>query len=276
MGARSEAIRKLGKEDDYIGLSALNKEREVAQNSYNTAINSLQNEYNNLLSSIANSRENNLRDFNKGRSTVRENAFMSTRSDLSDLASRGLSGGISQLSKLGNRMETGRQYSDLANTYYNTNNELDTAQKQGTDTYNINREVANNTLQSQLANIGTREAEARNAYRQAVATLAETIQARIDANKAAQDALDYQKEKDAFDKDAAIKSDLTEYAKTHSFTDTKKYAKSLYFGDKSDSYVDDYIGNLPITLYSKGTTKTSSSPRLSDAISLLFNGLFRR
>lgn len=198
MGAKSQAMKTLGSEDDYIGLSALNKEREVAQSKYNTTLNSLQNEYNNLLTDIMNKRQSNLKDFNKGRSTVRENAFMATRSDLSDLASRGLVGGIAQLSKLGNRMETGRQYSDLANTYYNTINELDTSEKRGTDTYNLNLDIAKNDLQSALASIGTREANARNAYKQAVASLAEQIKTRAaaqaqakaisDANKLAEKA----------------------------------------------------------------------------------------
>lgn len=175
---RQEAINSLGKEDDYINLKGLNKERQIANNKYNTQIESLKTEYNNLLEDILNKRTANTKDFNKGRSTVRENSFMATRNDLSNLATRGLSGGIAQLNKLGNRMETGRQYSDLANTYYNTVNALDTAQKQGTDTYNLNLTSAKNDLDSILADIAGREADRRNAYKTALANLMETIRNR--------------------------------------------------------------------------------------------------
>lgn len=193
--AKREAMNRLGSEDDYIGLSSFNKEREAAQKSYDTSINSLQNEYNNMLKTMANNRASTQKDFSKGRASVRENSFMNTRNDLADLASRGISGGgLQQLSKLGNRMETGRQYSDLANTYYNTMNEISDTERQGTDSYNINREIASNDLATQLAGIGTREANARNAYRQAVANLAEQIQARRDAAAAASAQLRLQKE----------------------------------------------------------------------------------
>lgn len=175
---RQEAINSLGREDDYINLKGLNKERQIANNKYNTQIESLKTEYNNLLEDILNKRTANTKDFNKGRSTVRENSFMATRNDLSNLATRGLSGGIAQLNKLGNRMETGRQYSDLANTYYNTVNALDTAQKQGTDTYNLNLTSAKNDLDSILADIAGREADRRNAYKTALANLMETIRNR--------------------------------------------------------------------------------------------------
>ena len=120
--AKQTAMNYLGNEDDYINLSGLNTERQNANDVYKTNTTSFQNAYNDLLSTIANNRNKAKTDFGSGRATVNENAFLQNRSDVANLASRGLSGGIAQLSKLGNRMETGRQYSDLANTYYNTLN----------------------------------------------------------------------------------------------------------------------------------------------------------
>ncbi len=179
--AKAEARKYLGSEDDYINLAGLNNERNIANQTYNTNMTSFQNAYNDLLNTIANNRQKARLDFGSGRATVNENAFLRDRESTSDLASRGLRGGIAQLNKIGNRMETGRQYSNLANTFYNTMNELDATQRTGENEYNTNVETAKNTLQAALADIGAREAAGRNAYRAQVAQLAEQIQARRDA-----------------------------------------------------------------------------------------------
>lgn len=183
--AKSEAQRYLGNEDDYINLAGLNKERDIANQVYNTNRTTFQNTYNDLLNTIASNRQKARTDFGSGRSVINENAFMRNRESASDLASRGLRGGLAELSKLGNRMETGRQYSNLANTFYRTMNELDATQKTGENEYNTNMETARNTLEAALADIGAREAAGRNQYRAQVAQLAEQIQARRDAAAAA-------------------------------------------------------------------------------------------
>ena len=183
--AKKEAQSRLGKVEDYINLSGLNKEREIANQVYNTNRTSFQNAYNDLLNTIASNRERARTDFGSGRSTISENAYMQNRQNAQDLASRGLRGGLAELSKLGNRMETGRQYSNLANTFYRTMNELEATERTGTNEYNTNLETAQNTLDAALADIGAREAASRNAYNAAVAQLAEQIQARRDAAAAA-------------------------------------------------------------------------------------------
>lgn len=176
--AKKEAQKMLGKENDYINLKGLNKERSIANDVYNTNTTSFQNAYNDLLNTISTNRGKAKTDFSSGRGAISENAYLQNRNDISNLASRGLNGGLAQLSKLGNRMETGRQFSDLANTYYNTMNELDANEKTYTNEYNTNMETAKNTLNAALADIGSREKAARNAYKAAVAQLAEQIQAR--------------------------------------------------------------------------------------------------
>lgn len=179
--AKKQAQSYLGNENDYINLKGLNEERQLANDVYNTNTKSFQDAYNDLLSNIASNRTKAKTDFGSGRSTVSENAYLQNRNDLSNFAARGLNGGIAQLNKLGNRMETGRQFSDLANTYYNTLNELDANEKIYTNEYNTNMEGARNTLNAALANISSREKAGRNAYKAAVAQLAEQIQARRDA-----------------------------------------------------------------------------------------------
>ena len=179
--AKKQAQSYLGNENDYINLKGLNEERQLANDVYNTNTKSFQNAYNDLLSNITSNRTKAKTDFGSGRSTISENAYLQNRNDLSNFAARGLNGGIAQLNKLGNRMETGRQFSDLANTYYNTLNELDANEKTYTNNYNTNMEGAKNTLNATLANISSREKAGRNAYKAAVAQLAEQIQARRDA-----------------------------------------------------------------------------------------------
>ena len=183
--AKKQAQSYLGNENDYINLSGLNEERKLANDVYNTNTKSFQNAYDDLLKTISNNKNKAKTDFSSGRATVSENAYLQNRNDMSDLAARGLNGGIAQLNKLGNRMETGRQFSDLANTYYNTMNELNANEKTANNEYNTNMEGARNTLNATLADISSREKAGRNAYKAAVAQLAEQIQARRDAAAAA-------------------------------------------------------------------------------------------
>lgn len=218
--AKKEAQRQLGREDDYINLKGLNQERSLANDVYNTNTTSFQNAYNDLLNTINSNRNRARTDFNSGRSAVSENAYLQNRSDISDLASRGLSGGISQLNKLGNRMETGRQFSNLANTYYNTMNELDANQRTGENEYNTNMETARNTLNAALADINARERAGRNAYRAQVAQLAEQIQARRDAAAQAAAMLRASRSKDTSAKDTILNT-----------------LKDMSFGDASDYLV---------------------------------------
>ena len=183
--AKKQAQSYLGNENDYINLSGLNEERKLANDVYNTNTKSFQNAYDDLLRTISSNKNKAKTDFSSGRATVSENAYLQNRNDMSDLAARGLNGGIAQLNKLGNRMETGRQFSDLANTYYNTMNELNANEKTVNNEYNTNMEGARNTLNATLAAISSREKAGRNAYKAAVAQLAEQIQARRDAAAAA-------------------------------------------------------------------------------------------
>lgn len=183
--AKKQAQSYLGNENDYINLSGLNEERKLANDVYNTNTKSFQNAYDDLLRTISSNKNKAKTDFGSGRATVSENAYLQNRNDMSDLAARGLNGGIAQLNKLGNRMETGRQFSNLANTYYNTMNELNANEKTANNEYNTNMEGAKNTLNATLADISSREKAGRNDYKAAVAQLAEQIQARRDAAAAA-------------------------------------------------------------------------------------------
>ena len=184
--AKDYARKQLGNLD----LSYLKGEEDVANRTYDTTKSSLENNLNNLMNQISSNRMDTRKNFSTGRSTVAENAYTANRQNQADLASRGVgSSGLKTLGEIGNRMETGQQYSNLANKFYSTMNDLDTTERQSRNQYDIDLQTAQNTLDSALAGINSRRGEAQNQYNQALGQLAEQIQARWDANANAKAAL---------------------------------------------------------------------------------------
>lgn len=179
MSAKDYAKNQLGSLD----LSYLDKDTQVANDTYNTTKKSISNNLNNTLEQIASNRNDANKNFSTGRATVAENAYDTNRLNNADLAARGIGkSGLKSLGELGNRIETGQQYSTLANDYYNTMNELDTTEKKANNQYDIDLETAGNTLNSALADIAEKRSNANNSYNQQIANLAEQIQSRWDNN----------------------------------------------------------------------------------------------
>lgn len=177
-----------------LDLSHLDRERDVAQKTYDTSKSSLENNFNNLLKQIESNRSDTRKNFNTGRATVAENSYNANRLNQADLASRGVgSSGLKALGEVGNRMETGRQYSNLANDFYSTMNELKTTEDQGRSQYDIDQRTIQNTLDNALAGIDTRAGEAKNNYNMTLGQLAETVQGRWDNNANAEAALNQAK-----------------------------------------------------------------------------------
>lgn len=184
--AKDYAREQLGELD----LSYLKGEEDVANKTYGTTKSSLQTNFNNLVNQINANRLDTRKNFNTGRATVAENAYTANRQNQADLASRGIgSSGLKTLGEVGNRMETGKQYSNLANKFYSTMTDLDNTEKQSRDQYNIDLQTAKNTLDSALAGINSRRGEAQNNYNMQLGQLAEQVQGRWDANANAQAAL---------------------------------------------------------------------------------------
>ena len=186
--AKDYARQQLGNLD----LSYLKGEEDVANRTYGTAKSSLENNFNNLMNQIAANRQDTRKNFNTGRATVAENAYTANRQNQADLASRGVgSSGLKTLGEIGNRMETGQQYSNLANKFYSTMNDLDNTERQSRDQYNIDLETAKNTLDNALAGIASRRGEAQNQYNQNLGQLAEAAlaQAKAAAAQAHSDAV---------------------------------------------------------------------------------------
>lgn len=185
--AKDYAREQLGELD----LSHLNKERDVLNQSYNTSKSSLENNFNNLISQINSNRADTRKNFNTGRATVAENSYTANRRNQADIASRVVgSSGLKGLGEVGNRMETGRQYSNLANKFYNTMNGLKTTEDQGRNQYDIDLQTIKNTLDQGLAGVNSREKEAQNGYNMSLGQLAEAVQGRWDSNANARAALE--------------------------------------------------------------------------------------
>lgn len=183
VSAKDYAKEQLGNLD----LSYLDKERNVAQNTYNTSLSSLENNFNNLMNQINSNRADTRKNFNTGRATIAENAYDTNRANALDLSSRVAGNtGLQSLGEVGNRIETGRQYSDLANQFYKDMNELDTTQKQSESQYDTDKASLKNTLDQTLAGIDSRAADIQNNYNLTLGQLAEAVQSRWDNNENAE------------------------------------------------------------------------------------------
>lgn len=278
MNAKSEAIKKLGREDDYINLKGLNTERTNAQNRYNTDYTNLQNKYNELVAQANRNKLAAKSDFNTNRLEIDRDAYMNTRGLTgADLSDRGLSEGFGAGGKFSSMIQRNNASSDIANTYYNAM--ADIKRKMDTDTqdYNYNINNLKLDLDKQLADIGAREAAARNAYRTQVAQLAEQIQARWDSNananasiKAARESLDYQKQTDLYkhisailgDNPKKITLDKVNQAKAlyENMTGDKGYGNALNYLYSKGLLTKDIYLPLVSSPYTKPTNKTVTSP----------------
>lgn len=188
--AKDYAKEQLGNLD----LSYLDSERAAVNNIYNNSKTALENNFNSLIEQINNNRDSIRKNFNSGRATVAEQAYNTNRTNQADLVSRGVgSSGLKSLAEVGNRMETGRQYSNLANDFYSDMSEMDTTEKQGRNQYATDQQSLKNTLDQSLAGIDSRAAEAKNNYNMILGQLAEAVQGRWDNNANAKAALDQAK-----------------------------------------------------------------------------------
>ena len=277
--AKDYAREQLGNLD----LSYLKGEEDVANRTYGTTKSSLETNLNNLMNQIQSNREDTRKNFNTGRATVAENAYAANRQNQADLASRGVgSSGLKSLGEIGNRMETGQQYSNLANKFYSTMTDLDNTEKQSRDQYDIDLQVAQNTLDSALAGINSRRGEAQNQYNQALGQLAEQVQSRWDANANAQAALAQAKAAAAQAHSDAVaaansqlssakKQALTEIVNGSGTVDQKRAAIQATFGVDSATATKalQQLGLEPIKSFSYSYGENYKSPTMQDLYNML-------
>jgi hypothetical protein len=244
--AKAAAKKQLGALD----LSYLDKEREVSNNIYNTSKNSLQTNFDNLLNAINVNKADTTKNFNTGRGTVAENAFTQNRLNNLDVSSRvtGKSG-LKDLGEVGNRIETGRQYSNLANTFYGDMEKLDTTEKESKGQFDLDNQALSNTLAQAMAGIDTRGAEAKNNYNMVLGQLAEAIQSRWDNNANAKAALEQAR------RAAAQANARAREAANQSLVSTKRQALTDIVNMKISS--DDMINRIMSTFGVNSTMATN-------------------
>lgn len=277
--AKQYAQEQLGTLD----LSHLDNERKVAQNTYNTSNSSLQTNFNNLLQQIESNRADTRKNFNTGRATVAEQSYNANRTNQADLASRGVgSSGLKGLGEVGNRIETGRQYSNLANDFYSNMNELQTTEDQGRSQYDIDQQVIKNTLDQALAGIDTRKGEAQNNYNMTLGQLAEAVQSRWDANANAKAALAQAKAAAAASLKQARqaskdninylkKQELNNIISSDASVDAKRAQISTLFGvdNATATKVLQQLGIEPTKSFSFSVNEDYKSPTMEDLYGML-------
>ena len=277
--AKDYAREQLGNLD----LSYLKGEEDVANRTYDTTKGSLETNFNNLMNQISSNRQDIRENFDTGRATVAENAYAANRQNQADLASRGVgSSGLKSLGEIGNRMETGQQYSNLANKFYSTMNDLENTERQSRDQYNIDLQNARNTLDSALAGINSRRGEAENQYNQQLGQLAEQVQSRWDSNANAQAALAQAKAAAAQAHSDAVnaarsqlsnakKQALTEIVNGSGTLDQKRAAIQTTFGVNPEvaTRVLQQLGLQPITDFSFSYGEQYTPPTMNDLYDML-------
>ena len=151
----------------------------------------LRNQLDYLLGNIEDARGKNRQALDKSRATISEDAFMRERNLQAQMSSRGLTGsGLEQLGGIQERMQTGKNVSDVANAYYESETELIKQIEQGQKNYNTALQTLNNSLQSALAQLLSQESSSRMDYTQMRQNLErQVIQ---DANQALQAQRDYE------------------------------------------------------------------------------------
>ena len=266
--AKDYAREQLGDLD----LSYLKGEEDVANKTYGTTKSSLETNFNNLINQINTNRLDTRKNFNTGRATVAENAYTANRQNQADLASRGVgSSGLKSLGEIGNRMETGQQYSNLANKFYSTMTDLDNTEKQSRDQYDIDIQNAKNTLDSALAGINSRRGEAQNQYNQSLGQLAEQVQSRWDANANAAQAHSDAVNAARSQLTSAKKQALTEIVNGNGSVDQKRAAIQTTFGVDASTATKalQQLGLEPIKSFSASINNPYTASTINDLYNML-------
>ena len=185
--ARKEAQSMLGKFD----TSGYKDQRKAAKSIYDTSITDAGNQWTNLQNQLNIQRKASASDFNQGRANIGEVQYLADRAERNRRLAGGTNpSGYDALSNVSNRMALNKQQSDVANTYYDALEGIQTSENIGRQTYDTALDTAKNVLDSAVANTNLAQQQDKNSYNQALAGLAEQIQSRWDAQAAASAALD--------------------------------------------------------------------------------------
>lgn len=150
-------------------MRSYDQQRSALEAQYGTNADAASTAYQNLLDSLAKQEQASKEQFGASRATIAEDAFTRGRQLASALASRMLSGsGLMQLGDVQNRMETGRQVSQAAGQYGETQEQIAQSKVEATQNYETAKQQLSNTLAGQLASLLSGQASAGLSYQQSV------------------------------------------------------------------------------------------------------------
>lgn len=182
--AEQQARKLLGDLD----LSTYGEQRNVVQRQHDTGLSTLKSDYDTLLKQINKNKQEGREDFSSARSVISEDSFDRARNAQTEVSNRlaGASSGLQDLGKVSNRIETGRQMSDVANKYYRSLSDLVESERQAGEKKTLGERILSDSLAGQLANIGSAEQQARSNYGNSLSSLALQIQSQMDARAQAE------------------------------------------------------------------------------------------
>jgi len=179
-GGGGSASNYYGQAQNMLGgldTSGFNALRDSYNQMYQTSQQGLDSSYSNLIGQLDRQLKEGKQQFGAARGTIMEDSFGRNRDAYRNLASRGLgASGLQQLAGVQNRMETGKQVSNVAGQFYDASAKIGEAKTQGTEQHALQSQGLSNQLGSQLAGLNQQEIEYKNAYQQQVAQLAMQMQ----------------------------------------------------------------------------------------------------
>lgn len=244
-----------------LDRSAYGKQREVAQNTYNTNWENVQNQYRNLQDKLKLQQQRANRDFAEGLVDAAENSLSRQRSGSENLANRGLlASGLTNMLNQSDTIQKGEEIEKLLKGAGDVS--LSTADKLSQATSKAAQEGTGlmGKLANTLADVGDAETAAQNQYNQTLAGIAGAMDER-EANNALQAAqraasrgsgggksreqAKAENELEEFYRKAAINEVLS----SPDMTDNQKsnYLGIMFGIDGADKAVDAYNKNINAT-----------------------------
>lgn len=243
-----------------LDRSAYGKQREVAQNTYNTNWENVQNQYRNLQDKLKLQQQRANRDFAEGLVDVAESSLSRQRSGSGNLANRGLlASGLTNMLNQSDTIQKGEEIEKLLKGAGDVS--LSTADKLSQATSKAAQEGTGlmGKLANTLADVGDAETAAQNQYNQTLAGIAGAMDER-EANNAlaaaqraasrgsggrSQAQADAENELEEFYRKATINEVLS----SPDMTDNQKsnYLGIMFGIDGADKAVDAYNRNVNAT-----------------------------
>lgn len=144
-----------------------------------------------LMGTIDESRTRNRQELTGARSMISEDAFVRERNLQAQMSSRGLGGsGLEAMNMVQEKMATGKNVSEVMNSYYDAEKEMVKQVEQSQQNYQIAVQKVDSSLQAALAQITNTQAATRMDYEKTVMDLQRQVVESVNAANAARASYD--------------------------------------------------------------------------------------